>query len=553
MLYFEYLLSDEEQGISEEDYNERRKIAAELESLPDSFFSKVRHFQPQIGCLNSCKICSKLAGTKTEYWTEKRQRNVIAAIKYETLKRNFEFPLIVWDRNEHRNGVIFSYLDNDIGNYFYLDKFLALVYNELGVKTRISTVGYSRYNKELNDMHKKINNTLIDTLAGVRLSFTPYAKGWCNDGSAQYSRHDYSKDIANFLSLYRPYYDRYGSGSRQMCVELRYKPLVKNCEVYDINVLEHTVICANNHMYISKNKSVNIYISKIADPYDHLIKLTETPIYFYEISLYESPRNKEEVQRIAHKFILKGLSKYKLSEVYMLCNSDGIYYSIGPRLTENGNYGINVYPKTSQRERPGYIITERFFLNAIFEYKRLFKIGSLDKFDSATWEDVYNVLELCRKHADNYLKVNNEEKSNYINLELLPMIDSYVDALQESGYSASLFFDPDFTIDTGIICNLGRALKEFEGLTYKENEPLTPNHERNYGSHNSTMTMEGYAWRLSCDYEDSIVIEKLNLSATSAENGQVEFRKKINLSKGNETLDTENLKYDYLIPGQRRK
>ena len=126
------LLSDEIE-ISLEDYNERKKIIEEFQKLPEEFFAKLRHFQPQMGCLNCCKICSKSACSKISYWNEKRIRNVVAALKLTSIKFRSKRPYIVWDRNEHRSGVVFSYLDNDIVNYYYLDKFIKLVYEELGV------------------------------------------------------------------------------------------------------------------------------------------------------------------------------------------------------------------------------------------------------------------------------------------------------------------------------------------------------------------------------------------------------------------------------------
>ena len=86
MLYKDLLLSDES-SLSNKDYIERKKLIEEFSKMPVEFFSKLRHFQPQIGCLNACKICSKFAGTTTEYWTESRQRNVIAALKYSVPKR----------------------------------------------------------------------------------------------------------------------------------------------------------------------------------------------------------------------------------------------------------------------------------------------------------------------------------------------------------------------------------------------------------------------------------------------------------------------------------
>jgi hypothetical protein len=36
-------------------------------------FSKLRHFQPQIGCLNCCSFCSKSSSPIIEYWNEKLQ------------------------------------------------------------------------------------------------------------------------------------------------------------------------------------------------------------------------------------------------------------------------------------------------------------------------------------------------------------------------------------------------------------------------------------------------------------------------------------------------
>lgn len=557
MKYYEFLLTDEKNGIDYDSYKERKLLIDEFSVLPVDFFSKLRHFQPQIGCLNACKICSKHASVRTEYWNEKRIRNVVAALKYSaTNKYRKEKPYIVWDRNEHRSGVIFSYLDNDVGNYCYLKKFVDIVYKELGVKTRISTVGYSRHDKNISQMHKNLSEYSSQKLAGVRLSFTPYALGWYGD-ECMFSRDDYIKDMADFLKSYKSYFDQNGSGSRQMCVEIRYKPLVETGEVYEFNVLNHMVISTANYLYISKDENPKFVESKIANPYNHFIELTGSPHVFYQFDLYSCPNSVEELKRISHKFIINNICNnsdiIKKVDVYMLANYDGKYYAIDPSISEKGNYGINIYPKTEGRKVSGYIITERFFLNALFEYKKKQNINFDGTFESASWEDVYNVLKICKYNAEIYLQANKKEKYNYILNEVIPMINAYIISLQTAGYTAAHFFDPDFTIDTGIICNMGRALSEFKGITYKENEPLTPTHERNYGSFNSTMTKENMAWRLSCDYDDSIIIEKLNLSRTSDVDGQTVFMKKIKLDTSNEVLDIKKLKESYLIPGQRSK
>lgn len=546
-----FLLSDEEE-IEENDYQERKKIIQNFSDLPNQFWAKLRHLQPQIGCLNACEFCSKEANVRTEYWSKQRQRNVIAALKYSAIDRHIGKPFITWDRSEHRNGVVFSYLDNDVGNYFYLDEFISLVYNELGVKTRISTVGYSRHNEKLNNMHKRINvPDVLEALGGVRLSFTPYEMGWRCEDKKKYSQYEYTKDMANFLSIYRPCYDKLGCGRREMCVELRYKPLVITAPVYILKLLHRDILCSQRYMYISVDCDICMKESKISDADDHRIKLTNKPEYFYQISLQEIPLNIEEVKEVSIGIIKTNLQTYSKVEIYLLKNEEGDYYAVEPSLTEYGNYGINMYPKTSRRKTSGVIITERFLLNAIFKYKRLKNLSATDKFMQATWNDIQSVLQILRNEAEKYKNMGNNEKARYITEEIFPMINAYVVALQEANYSARDFFDPDFTIDTGIICNLGRALSEFKGITTKADEPLTPSHERNYGKYNSLMTKEGVAWRLSCDYEDKLTIERLNLFDTASEQGQVAYRREIQLGRMDESLTIESLQEQYLIPGQR--
>lgn len=549
----EFLLMDENQ-ISEQDFLERQRLIVEFKKMPEEFFSKLRHLQPQVGCLNACRICSKLAEPRVEFWTESRLRNIIAALKYASPQKESRTSIVTYDRKEHRNSVVFPYLDNDVGNYPYLDKFINLLKDELGVTTRISSVSFSRHNEQLNKMHCKISQNGSKGLGGVRLSFTPYEIGWeCK--SSRFSQFDYILDMANFLKIYKPYFEKIGSGSRETCVEIRYKPLVRNAEVYVTEVLSHKVICTENYLLISKYKDIELHESKIKDPYDHKICLTEEPNMFFCIDLYTNVKNIDEVKRISHKFIIGNSMEenYELSEVYLMKNHDGVYYTINPRITENGNYGMNIYPKTEKRKMSGYIITERFFLNALISYKKTKKLKSLDVFPDATWEDVYNVIEICKKTAYSY-KVNGKiEKYEYIINEVLPMINAYISVLQEAEYDASMLFDYEFSIDTGIICNLGRAVNEFCGLTSKENEPLTPVHERNYGSYNSKMTKEGVAWRLSCDYDNSIVIEKLNMFDTASEKGQIAYRTVIKLDEqSNEVYKMSDLKTKYLIPGQRQ-
>ena len=235
----------------------------------------------------------------------------------------------------------------------------------------------------------------------------------------------------------------------------------------------------------------------------------------------------------------------------MFVNAEGEYYAIDPQIKDEGNYGMNIYPKTECRNKSGYVITERFFLNALIEYKRRLGLDVMDIYNHAKWSDVEEVISICKRNAESYKMRRKVEKSKYIECELLPMIEAYICALKLSGYSPCDVFDPNFTIDTGIICNMGRSIGEFKGLIEKKDEPLTPTHERNYGKHNSTMTVEGEAWRLSCDYNDCVLIEKLSLRDTASIGGQVRESYTIRLKHRDDKLNMNDLKAYYFVPGQK--
>ena len=151
----DFLLSCEK-NISNKDYEIRKRIYEEFITLPEDFVSKMRHLQPQIGCFNNCSFCSKFSICKSEYWSLDTLKNIISALKYTSKNYTNDDILLAWDRTEHRVGVIFPYLNNDIAAYPYLKEFITLCYRELGTRTRISTVGFSRHNKELNKVHNDI-------------------------------------------------------------------------------------------------------------------------------------------------------------------------------------------------------------------------------------------------------------------------------------------------------------------------------------------------------------------------------------------------------------
>lgn len=540
-----FLLSDEK-TISIEDLEIRKKLYREFMDLPSEFLSKMRHFQPQVGCFNQCGFCSKSSFCKSEYWDEKALRNIISAIKYTALNYTTDDLLLAWDRKEHRVGVIFPYLNNDIGSYLYLDKYIDLCYRELGVRTRISTVGYSRFNEELNRIHRKINSSVsLFALAGVRLSISQYGRVW-EDKNGNVSLNDYKEDLANFLRIYRSYFDMFGSGSRKMCVELRYNPLVVNSEVIEMNYQGNYVIATGNYLYISKEKNIEFKESYIVNPYLHALDISEKPIFFKEYNLPFQLNNKKElIQYLDNKIF----DYEKEVEVYLFNNKDGNYYAIDPKIKNNGNYGMNIYPLTKQREKSGYLVTERFLLNALTKFKARFNMNLRDPFKDSNWDDVAEVVSIVKSIEAYYKTKKKIEKAEYIEEHILPVIEVYIEALKAASYPADCFFDAKFTIDTGTICNLGRAIKYFNGLTSFADEPLTPTHERNYGRHCSTMKQENYVWKLACGLNNTINIERLDLFKTASEEGQTSFRYDLNMVDFNKNINEEEVKY--LYPGMK--
>lgn len=539
----EFLLSDENE-ITKEDLEIRKLLYNEFLKLPENFVSKMRHLQPQIGCFNNCSFCSKFSICKSEYWSINSLRNIISALKYTARNYTKDELLLAWDRKEHRVGVIFPYLNNDIAAYPFLKEFIDMCYVELGIRTRISTVGFSRFNKTLNVVHRNIcSSELIYALGGVRLSISQYGRVW-EDPSSKNSLDEYTKDLGNFLEIYKPYFEKFGSGSRRMCVEIRYNPLVENADVLDFNYNDKRVIAVANYLFISVESNLEIEESFIVNPYKHSLEISKEGVKFIEYNLPFKVTNESELISYLDK---NDLQREKEVDLYLFSNKDGFYYSINPKLSDSGNYGINIYPKTDVRKKSGYLVTERFFLNALYNFKEKRGLSLRERVVGSSFDDTFEVLDILKEYIKYYEEIGKTDKSDYIKRHVIPIIEVYIKALQIAGYSSDVFFDKNFTIDTGVICNLGRAVNLFKGLTNFINEPLTPIHERNYGRHCSTMKEENYVWLLGCDFNNNILIEKLDLFNTASVEGQVSFKKKIELKGFNEVISEDD---KYLYPGE---
>ena len=588
------------QNVKVEDLSDRLRLILELRKLPVDAFSKLRHLQPQIGCFNRCSFCSQSAGTTIWYLNERGLKNLFSALKTvglekayqyvlptgekyidsevvlnenQTFSVDFQMPsegLLGYGRTSHRAGVIFCYLDNDISCYPYFDKYIQYAYEDLGVKVRISTVGYSMKNEGLQAMHEMINKEHFNKIAGVRLSLTSYTSGWVNESDTfGTSKNAYEQDIANFLQVYKPTIDYIGPGQRTGCVEFRFKPLIET--KIPFNELwtdaEH-IIHIGPYLLYRKHPIVLETCKVIIDEKTRKMSVSHQGTE-YQLIISDTLRNLSETNLVneAHRIMIDEKVAKMNVKLHKMVNEDGHYYVTNPLMNNDGVFTKQFYPNTKKRKFAGYIDSERYFLNNLLKYKQLKGIiGRQEPFQNSTWEDVSNTLFLIEDEA-NQLEYNNFKASQYIRNEILPLVRMYVKALQKANYEPSYFYLSTFTIDTGSICNLGQAYFEFKDLVSRPNLPLTPQHEKAYGT-SSSLSIEGEKWRISVTphsdkqmYAKSfgkrnilgasqcIVIERENLALRSlgSVEGMTDYRQTIDISNIEQMTIKEGINKKMLV------
>lgn len=575
----------------------REKLYQLMENIPIEAFTRMQYFQPQINCLNRCAFCSQGAGTTLWQLEKETLKDIFIAIKVKlqnisnseesTFKR-----ILGYGRNEHRPGVIFPYLDNDISSYENLYEFIKYSYDELGVKVRISSTGFSRYNMQIQEMHNKICHDYAHAFDGIRFSITPYTYGWTEAGerTGETSREEFIKDLANLFRTYKPVINKIGIGKKTACVELRFKPNVyidKNFKNYFYK--NHHIIKSGPYLLVSKAKtSLPFKITEIIDftgqwpifndngqDYyslisNQLLNLNSENI-FNEIAdtlIGENNEIETLLTNIAKTLSCtpKGLS-LSIENLYVFENIDGIYFAINPVIKGDGLFSKHFYPPSKSR-KSGYNDASRYFLNTLLKYK--YSKGYLERnsrFHNATYEDIDKAVEELSLEAKR-LEIYNEIAANHIKTNIIPLIETYAQALKEAELPPFYFFDREFTVDTGQIVNQGRAIFEFKGLISKIDTPLTPQEERGYGKKLSFSTRRGTVWRWSLSpkhglinnrmgqknhtsFENSIEITELDctdLSVVNRDDRPVSYT--INSEDLNfKSLSLKSGKNLYLIPG----
>ncbi|EIO3982061.1 hypothetical protein LQK30_001417 [Vibrio vulnificus] len=530
-----YCLLEDETTIPTNSINARYSLYKEFRAFPQEVFARLRHFQPQSGCFNKCNFCSQGASSRIIEFSLENLRNIIAVIKAVSLEQNYspnqitdvidfdtghfidsrtihDSPLIAYGR-EDRRGVIYCYLDNDPAIYPHIDTFARLVYENLGVKTRIATVGYSRHNQPIRQAFTNLSSSLRYCLAGVRLSISPYTYGWTEAGMRAGATHrdEFEKDLAHFL-------DTFKNTGALFSAELRFRPMVDVGEVELTKYFDIHILTYKNYLYVSDTPLDTLTTASISDSHDHALKMDTPGHKVIQLELKGNWRKSADLY-------LRGKLAGTPCLIHKLQNEDGIYFGVNVERNQAGKcYAKFFYPKSIARPNSGHIDGERYLLNAIIDTKATT--------NNASWQDIDALIQSIKNKART-LACAFQASSNYIEKDLIPLIDSFVRTLKIARLPANSFLDKELTMDTGQICNLGRAYNEYKFLASRQDLPMTPNHERAFGK-KGDLANEGTVFRLSpggrqrisnklgrtYTKEDEFIIEELDLTSTSSEDGQ---------------------------------
>lgn len=542
--------------ISVEDIGIRADLVRELRKLPADAFANIRHFQTQVGCLNRCGFCSQGAG-KT-LWNMPRQAlaNLISALKTVCLEHavsrglvierplngnnvfssGFVMPVLglLSNQRKDRPGVVYCYLDNDPAAYPHLDDLIQWLFEDLGVRVRIATVGYSRRNFTIQQMHERISSSLLAGVAGLRLSFSPYTYGWTSiaESRGDASRIEFEHDVAALLSTYRNLFMS-RRGRKVACTELRFRPLIDTTPVHIAEVDGLLTIRCKSYLIVQSTPDA-LPVANITDAKCHsndldvagshciVIRAEPALLELHINGLVRAIKTGEKLPIETHA-LNNGL-------LHRLKNDDGEYFAIDAERTQKGVFSKFFYPKVDSRPNAGMIDGERYHLNAIMEAKL--------NGQSSSWEDVDRLLNKLLTKAET-LEVIDTGAAEYIRIEVVELLQSYVRVLKLADYPSSTYFDKDQSVDTGHICNLGRAYSEYKTIASRPDLPLTPKHDRAFGP-TGELAEEGITWRLAVTPQEStksacgdrnfyqkhpsILIEKLDLAMTATGAGQSQAR-----------------------------
>lgn len=541
--WYGYLYNEGE--VSERNVKNRLALASQFRTLPSAVFTRLRHLQPQSGCFNKCSFCSQSASSRIVEFDWDALENIVAAIRIVTIEQNsangilpasvLQHPqqleryfamgksLIANERSD-RPGVVYSYLDNDPALYPKIDQLAKLLYENLGVKTRIATVGFSRHNSSIATAFKRISHDYQHYIAGVRLSVSPYTYGWSKaaERAQLANRAEFEKDLAHFLNLFREGMLASEDGRKGVCAEIRFAPMVHATHVITDQIDGHFVLKAGNYAYVAQQEGdLTDAFPAFLEPGSHNFNVAVPGIPVWQINATGLQSWEKTVREVLSTGGF-GTTQHRL---HKFKNEDGYYFGIDVERTSEGyHFAKYFYPKVGTRPGSGLIDGERYLLNAL--------LLATASGEDQTWE---HVAQLCEKLSATAcaVEIDYPESAEYLREHVVPLLLSYIRALKIADLPANSLFNKAVTIDTGQICNLGQAYHEYKAIASRPDLPLTLNHERAFGK-NGELASEGTVFRLapsnvirkasSFSRQNQLMqgftIEQLDLESTSSADGQ---------------------------------
>lgn len=490
-------------------------LVEQLQRLPDEAFTDLQYFQAQVGCPNICAMCSQGASKTITAMTRKGLGDLLNAMKAIVDQRfSSGSPVLGRGREEHKPGVIFPYLDTDVGSDKNLFDLIERLHAQFGSKVRIATVGYSRHNADLQSMHERIARELLHAIDGFRISFTPYTYG-LHDRDGVTARAEYVQDLVNLLRTYQPLLTTIGAGKEKFAVEIRQKPLVR---VFDKDLDEKVlhdrhVVRSGPYLLMGQRPGVVPQTSTLTELRERAAGFSQ-PALPYLVAVSDQYIGEGDWEAVADHLLRHtgvilddptGFAQQYFDDAlvvrqadgYRFENMDGPFYAIDPTFRDDGSFAaVSFFGKTASRRVSGYNDASRPLLNALIAFKEARGISRREDLSDATWADVDAILHTLRTKAERMRKYD-KRAADHLDAEILPLVETYVRVLREAGYAPRYFFARDFTIDTGQIVNQGRAITQFKGLVTTEDDVVAAHDMRGYGKELSFSSLRDHVWRIA--------------------------------------------------------
>lgn len=431
--------------------------------------------QSSVGCANSCEMCSQWASP----WVTRITRDSLSRV-FWGLKMLLEGGIWEWsslgENRTHKPWIIFPYLDTDVGSDPNLGYMIETLWRDFQCKTRISTVGFSRHNTELQEMHTDIASRIREFVEGFRISLTPYTAYFFSD--------DYPMDIANLINTYLPIIESQWVGRDVFACELRFPPFIQLGDVEVWAFWDRFYIRSGDYCFIADNAG-SIPQNKIIHIENKKVQFDEQGIT-WKIYSWDGFSTREITEIIETEL-------FNVAQIYHVKNVDWDVFAVNPfPLETRWFHAVHFLPKTTTRKQSGIIDSTRPFMNAMVAYKKWKGFDWKWKIDHG---NIGEFLDFFIKHiqAGTTLTILRD----FWMERIYPIITVAANIIKSSDIADDAFFDPKFLVDTWHIVNQGRAKHIFKGLVSQTDEPITVNEMKWYADENSIGTSRGVVYRLA--------------------------------------------------------